>query len=159
MFLDCTSLVGGAGTTYDANHVDVNYARIDGGTDAPGYFTSTSAMPKICAKPVISMKDGRLVYDCTTEGVTYKSTISKSYNSSSITLKDTYILSVYAIKDGYENSEAATVEIQMRSPGKKGDVDEDGVVDIADAVRIVNYVVGKVDALAPRHEMNLQDPE
>jgi hypothetical protein len=105
------------------------------------------------------MKDGRLVYDCTTEGVTYKSTISKSYNSSSITLKDTYILSVYAIKDGYENSEAATVEIQMRSPGKKGDVDEDGVVDIADAVRIVNYVVGKVDALAPRHEMNLQDPE
>ena len=40
MFYDCTSLVGGAGTRYDANHVDKTYARIDGGTSNPGYFTS-----------------------------------------------------------------------------------------------------------------------
>jgi surface protein len=40
MFLDCTSLVGGKGTTYDANHVDVEYAHIDGGTSNPGYFTA-----------------------------------------------------------------------------------------------------------------------
>ena len=39
MFYDCTSLVGGAGTRYDANHVDKTYARIDGGTSRPGYFT------------------------------------------------------------------------------------------------------------------------
>ena len=39
MFMDCNSLVGGQGTTYDANHVDATYAHIDGGTDNPGYFT------------------------------------------------------------------------------------------------------------------------
>ena len=39
MFRDCTSLVGGMGTAYDANHVDKEYARIDGGPDNPGYFT------------------------------------------------------------------------------------------------------------------------
>ena len=31
---------------------------------------------------------------------------------------------------------------------KKGDVNGDGVVDIADAVKIVNLVVGKVEALS-----------
>ena len=40
MFYGCTSLVGGMGTTYDANHTDAEYARIDGGEEAPGYFTS-----------------------------------------------------------------------------------------------------------------------
>ena len=39
MFKDCTKLVGGRGTTYDANHVDKAYAHIDGGASNPGYFT------------------------------------------------------------------------------------------------------------------------
>jgi surface protein len=39
MFDNCTSLVGGQGTTYDANHVDATYAHIDGGPSNPGYFT------------------------------------------------------------------------------------------------------------------------
>lgn len=40
VFTNCTSLVGGAGTTYDAYHRDKTYARIDGGTSNPGYFTA-----------------------------------------------------------------------------------------------------------------------
>ncbi len=39
MFNNCTSLLGGMGTTYDENHVDAAYAHIDGGPDNPGYFT------------------------------------------------------------------------------------------------------------------------
>lgn len=39
MFLNCTNLVGGAGTVYDSNHVDKEYARIDGGVSNPGYLT------------------------------------------------------------------------------------------------------------------------
>ncbi|MBQ3630370.1 MAG: BspA family leucine-rich repeat surface protein [Prevotella sp.] len=39
MFNNCTSLVGGQGTTYDASHVDAAYAHIDGGSADPGYFT------------------------------------------------------------------------------------------------------------------------
>ena len=39
IFYGCTSLVGGAGTKYDMLHCDIEYARPDGGTEAPGYFT------------------------------------------------------------------------------------------------------------------------
>ena len=40
MFSGCTSLVGGAGTKYDSTKTDKTYARIDGGTSSPGYFTA-----------------------------------------------------------------------------------------------------------------------
>ena len=40
MFSDCTKLVGGAGTKYDSTKTDKTYARIDGGTSNPGYFTA-----------------------------------------------------------------------------------------------------------------------
>ena len=39
MFSGCTSLVGGNGTTYDADHTDYTYARLDK-PGQPGYFTS-----------------------------------------------------------------------------------------------------------------------
>lgn len=38
LFDGCTSLVGGKGTRYDPNHTYLDYARPDGGIDAPGYF-------------------------------------------------------------------------------------------------------------------------
>ena len=41
MFNNCTSLVGGKGTSYATAQVkDSSYAKIDGGTSNPGYFTS-----------------------------------------------------------------------------------------------------------------------
>ena len=39
MFYSCTKLKGGKGTTYNYSHRDKTYARIDGGTSSPGYFT------------------------------------------------------------------------------------------------------------------------
>ena len=39
MFKVTSNLVGGAGTTYNSSFVDKTYARIDGGTSSPGYFT------------------------------------------------------------------------------------------------------------------------
>lgn len=39
MFFGCFGIVGGQGTTYDENHTDKAYARIDGGSSNPGYFT------------------------------------------------------------------------------------------------------------------------
>ena len=42
MFMGCTKLVGGAGTTYDPNHIDMAYAHIDGGPSNPGYLTAKS---------------------------------------------------------------------------------------------------------------------
>lgn len=43
VFRGCTSLVGGAGTTYDANHIDGTYARIDNRPTRPGYLTYKAA--------------------------------------------------------------------------------------------------------------------
>ena len=44
MFANCTSLVGGQGTTWsDYNPTDKTYARIDGGPSNPGYFTDRNA--------------------------------------------------------------------------------------------------------------------
>jgi surface protein len=40
MFSGSTKIVGGAGTTYNSNATNANYAHIDGGTANPGYLTS-----------------------------------------------------------------------------------------------------------------------
>ncbi len=52
LFGGCESLVGGKGTTLATvqntdpdKHLTVTYARIDGGTEAPGYFTDIAAKP------------------------------------------------------------------------------------------------------------------
>ena len=45
MFYYCTKLVGGAGTKYNSSYVDKKYARIDGGTSNPGYFTDIADKP------------------------------------------------------------------------------------------------------------------
>ena len=39
MFENCTQLKGGQGTTYDDGYTDKDYARLDGGTNTPGYLT------------------------------------------------------------------------------------------------------------------------
>ena len=46
MFYGCTKLIGGAGTKYNSSYVDKTYARIDGGTSNPGYFTDVADKPK-----------------------------------------------------------------------------------------------------------------
>ena len=45
MFTDCTSLIGGSGTKYNSSYTDKTYARIDGGTSKPGYFTDIANKP------------------------------------------------------------------------------------------------------------------
>ena len=45
MFTGSTNLVGGSGTKYNSSYVDKTYARIDGGTSNPGYFTDIADKP------------------------------------------------------------------------------------------------------------------
>ena len=45
MFLDCISLIGGAGTTFVSSFIDGTAARIDGGVSNSGYFTAISQKP------------------------------------------------------------------------------------------------------------------
>ena len=46
MFQNCNSLIGGNGTRYNSNYVDKSYARIDGESSKPGYFTYKAASKK-----------------------------------------------------------------------------------------------------------------
>ena len=45
MFYNCPNLVGGSGTTYSSSRVNKTYARIDGGTSNPEYFTDITDVP------------------------------------------------------------------------------------------------------------------
>ena len=45
LFNGCPNLVGGAGTVYDSTKTDKTYARIDKGTNSPGYFTDIADKP------------------------------------------------------------------------------------------------------------------
>ena len=65
MFASCTSLVGGKGTTYDANHVDKAYAHIDGGPSNPGYFSavSTDMRGDVNGDTLIDINDVTLLID------------------------------------------------------------------------------------------------
>lgn len=70
---------------------------------------------KKCATPTISYKNGQLAFSCETEDVEYSSSITdadiKTYKTAIIQLGVTYNISVYATKEGYENSETATATL------------------------------------------------
>ena len=108
MLWGCNKLVGGMGTKYNGCKFGREWARIDGGTESPGYFTY---------KTPVKITKG----DVNGDG--------------DIDIADAVCIVNYVV--GKPN--AAFIEAAA-------DVDGDGVVDIADAVRIVNFVVGKIDA-------------
>ena len=103
-----------------------------------------------CATPEISYANGKITFNCKTEGVEYISEIKsedvKKYNVGEITLTQKYNVSVYATKSGYENSDVATREIVITGDGKAiivGDVDGDGKVNVADHVKLSEIIINK----------------
>ena len=100
---------------------------------------------KKCATPTISYADGKLTFDCATDGVeyVYDVTLSNTLGGSNteVTLSDkTLLVTVYATKEGYENSETATKEIKI---GAQGDLTGDGEITVADVTRLIDIVLGK----------------
>ena len=116
---------------------------------AIGNDTPPDPEVKKCATPTITYNGGKLDLSCETEGVIY--VIEYSYSGGTMTTKNSRALltgttvcsiKVYAMKEGYEDSETVTKDINL-CVGELGDINGDGVVDITDAVRIVNTLVGK----------------
>ena len=108
-----------------------------------------SETPK-CAMPSINMEEGKIKVSCETEGVEFVSNVSatdtRDYYDAELTLTYKYKVSVYATKNGYENSDTATREIVITDNGKAilvGDVDGDGVVNVADHVKLSDIIMGK----------------
>jgi hypothetical protein len=108
---------------------------------------------KKCATPTISLVDGELQFSCETEGVEYVSEVSfvdgKQYFGSKVSLTGVYKVSVYATKAGYENSDVVTEEFKLGGGGGIGDVNNDGVIDVADVVAVVNIILKGGNANSP----------
>ena len=102
-------------------------------------------LPK-CATPTIAFANGELTFGCETEGVEFVCSIttagSQTNSGSTVSLNEvpsTYTVSVYAVKDGYDRSDAATQTITYKA--KHGDVNGDGQITISDAVGIVDIIL------------------
>ena len=90
--------------------------------------------PSKCAKPTIYYSNGKLSYKSETEGVSFNSTISDTdmgkYRDDEVQLSVTYHISVYASKNGYQDSEVAEatlcwIEVDPQKEGITEDTQTD----------------------------------
>ena len=102
-----------------------------------------------CATPTIALVNDKIVFSCETKNVEFVSEVkcpdTGEYSVSSIPLTKSYIVTVYAKKEGLEDSDVATKEINIGggsgASDKKGDVNGDGEVGMPDVMFIVNYIL------------------
>ena len=70
---------------------------------------------KICATPVISYSNGKLSFECETEGAEFITDVTcsdiKKFYDSEINFSATYNISVYATATGYENSDTVNATL------------------------------------------------
>ena len=111
-------------------------------------------VPVKCATPTISYKDGKLHFECETEGVEFhvgaEAPGLTNAVGNNIALAPLYTIRVYATKAGCEDSDVAEETLDLR--GLKGDVNQDGVVSITDAVSVVNIILVGETSAAPAME-------
>jgi hypothetical protein len=89
------------GTPYDANHTDKTYARIDGGPDAPGYFTAKSSVRygDVNNDGIIDISDVIILIDDVLSGATAP-TAADVNNDSHVDVADVTAL-IEMILNGY----------------------------------------------------------
>ena len=113
-----------------------------------------------CASPSISYNKGVLTYACETPNATVTSIITvadaKKSNTESVTLDKVYTITATARANGFAKSQPTIATITWRN-GKPlfsenitvvsqddavnpGDVNEDGVVNIADVTAVINMI-------------------
>lgn len=108
-------------------------------------------IPKIgkCATPEINYSNGKIFFSCETEGVDFISEVTvadaKKYYDSEFTLSQTYKITVYATKAGFENSDVATREIVIENGQSSlfGDLNKDGKVNVVDHVELTKIIMNQ----------------
>jgi hypothetical protein len=103
---------------------------------------------KKCETPTITVDGSSVKFGCKTSGVIFHYTITSSDAKSDITnsgfeVKNSYIITVYATKEGYTDSEVASKSFQVAGAGKKGDVNGDGDVNVADHVELTKIIMNQ----------------
>lgn len=106
--------------------------------------TDDDTQQQKCEKPFIHYSEGKLSFECATDGATCQSTITDtdiaSYSVNEIQLTATYNISVYASKEGFDNSDVATATLCWIDVDPKTEGIESGVAQVrANAVLIQSH--------------------
>ncbi|MCQ2259308.1 MAG: leucine-rich repeat protein, partial [Bacteroidaceae bacterium] len=122
---------------------------------ATGWKNFSSKTIQTCAAPEISTLNGNVVFKTTTPNsfVHYDVEYAGSTNSNvgidskgastGCNISPKLKITAYTYKADHANSPTVTKTITLNTPGLKGDVNLDGVVNIADVTEVVNKVLGK----------------
>lgn len=94
MFYNCTSLVGGSGTTFDAEHIGYTYAHIDGGAENPGYFTDKYGVTITAKDCTREYGDANPTFEFTASGVTISGKPTFTCDATSTSPVGTYPITV-----------------------------------------------------------------
>ena len=115
MFSGCPALVGGMGTVYDANHVDADYAHIDGGTQNPGYLTPKNGYGAAAVPTFTRINNNKVLVSSETEGAVIRYTLDGTEPGSTSTVYGDSIgvdrnltIKAYAARQNFTDSEVAT---------------------------------------------------
>lgn len=100
--------------------------------------------PSKCSMPIINYSNGKLLFNCETEGAECIATISdtdiKTHYGNEISLTATYTVSVYATATGYENSDVTTATICWIDSDPKTEGIENGIAQVrANAILIQSH--------------------
>lgn len=95
-----------------------------------------------CATPTISFVDGKMEFNCETEGAKYVCNLEFETDGNKVSLPSKVKISVYATKNGYEPSDVLSQEMDMKALlDKVGDVNGDGNVNGTDIQEVINIIV------------------
>ncbi len=104
-------------------------------------------IPKVnkCATPTIEYSNGNVICNCETDGVKYiyqiaPVTVQRESESGRFAFAPTYEIKVYATREGYKDSDTASLIVSLTNVG---DVNGDGQVSVADVTSLVNAILGK----------------
>ena len=107
-----------------------------------------------CAPPTISFTNGKLQFSCETEGIEYVPSISlietEMESNDRVDLFSVFRFNVYAKKEGYADSDVATMDIDFNR--LNGDMNHDGQISIADATAIVNIILNDITVIDPEQK-------
>lgn len=107
-------------------------------------FATIIEVSKQCEKPAVTYENGKLKYECATDGANFITSISdtdiKNHLGSVVDLSVTYTVNVIATATGYKNSEPATATLCWINAEPKTEGIENGIAQVrASAVLIQSH--------------------
>ncbi len=108
-----------------------------------------------CANPTITYENGRILFNCETEGATFVSKVTTSdqmeTDENGVSLVTQYVITVYAVAEGHADSDIVTGTLSFSNgimtgenvdviDSQDGDVNKDGSVDVADISAVITIM-------------------